>query len=520
MSRYPTNQRPSTSLSMAGLWTLVGVASLLLLGSIQALPPNDLWWHVRIGSDILDSGYIPCHDIYSLTERGQPFFYQSWLAEVLMAGLLRLGGLRLLVFTRALIMTGLFGTVMILCWWASGGDRRAAIPATLSAILLGVSNQTLRPQLFAYPLFITIYALLWRYRRGQGRQSVWLIPVLTAVWVNVHGSFALGVGLIWLIFLGELLSYALPALGGRRAPMQIQAHTRLRTLGLVALLSTVALLINPRGVGVAGYVTNLLGSTPVQALAFEWQPPSPTDGLGVLFYPILLFLFAVLALARPPVALTDLLVVLAFAWLAASGLRHVVWFGLVSAPILAEALLRLPREDLRRWRDRLACHPFGRRLIYGDASGYPGFRRIAVASAIVFLLVPAILFLFYPDDDLWLTNNTGKAAVDFMEQNGIQGRLFNELARGSYLIWRLGAAQPVFIDPRFELYSLEHFETYLTLSKAEGDVAALLAEYDFELLLLDCEWQAPLVEFVDGQPEHWRRVYEDDYTLLYRRVGE
>ena len=516
----PKGPRPLTSLSMTGLWILVIVAGLLALGSVWALPPNDLWWHARVGSDILDSGHIPRHDIYSLTERGQPFYYQSWLAEVLVAGLLRLGGLRLLVFVRALITAGLFGAVMRLCLQAGEGERGAAIPATLSAILLGVSNQTVRPQLFAYPLFITVYALLWRYRRGQGGRSVWLVPVLTAVWVNMHGSFALGVMLIWLVFLGELLGYALPTLGGGRASKRAETREGLRTLALVALLSTVVVLINPRGVGIVSYVADLLTDAPCQSLGVEWQPLDPKAGLGIIFYPMFLLMVAALALARPPVALTDLLLVLVFAWLGISGLRYVVWFGLVSAPVLAEALLHFSKEDWLRWRGRLARHPLGRRLIYRDPRGYPGFRRIVVAGAIVPLLVVGGFFLFHPDDDLWLTNNTGTAVVDFMERSGVQGRLFNELVRGSYLIWRLGPAQPVFIDPRFELYSLEHFEVYLALSDAEGDVAVLLAEYDFELLLLDREWQAGLIEFVDGEPERWRRIYEDEYVLLYQRVEE
>jgi hypothetical protein len=506
----------SRSISMAGLWTLVIVAGLLVLGSVRSLPPNDLWWHARVGSEILDGGRIPSHDVYSLTERGRPFFYQSWLSEALMAGLLRLGGVRLLVFTRALIMTGLFGAVMILCWRAGGGDRRVAIPATLSAIVLGFGNQTVRPQLFAYPLFITVYALLWRYRRGEGERSVWLIPVLTAVWVNLHGSFTLGLGLVWIVFLGELLGYALPTLASTRP----STKERIRVLGLVALLSVAVLLINPRGVGVVSYVRDLLTDAPSQLLGTEWQPPNPKSGLGLVFYPLLLWVVATLALARPTVALTDLLLVLAFAWLGASGVRYVVWFGLISAPILAEALLSLPRDDLVRWRDRLTRHTLGQRLVYGDGSGYPGFRRLAVAGAIVPLFVVGALFFFYPDDDLWLSKHTGTAAVDFMERNGIRGRLFNELGRGSYLIWRLGPAQPVFIDPRFELYSLEHFEHYLWLSNAKGDVEALLDEYDFELLLLDGETQAPLVEFVDGQPERWQQIYGDDNTLLYQRVEE
>ncbi len=506
--------------SMDKLWALVILSALLVLGSVRPLPPNDLWWHARIGNEILDSGSIPRADVYSLTEKGQPFFYQSWLAEVLMAGLLRLGGVRLLVLVRALIMTGLFGTIMVLCWWASGGDRRAAIPTTMGAVLLGLGNQTVRPQVFAYPLFVAVYVILWRYRRGGARRSVWLIPVLALVWVNLHGSFALGLGLMWIVFLGELLSRMLPALAGRGASNGGMSSERLRTLGLVVLLSTAVLLLNPRGVEIVSYVTDLLTDVPSQSLGAEWQPPDPKLGLGRSFYMLLLMGIATLALARPPIALTDLLLVLSFAWLGASGVRYVVWFGLVSAPILTGVLLRVPWDDLARWRDRLADNILGQRLVYGDGTGYPGFRRLTLIAVTGALLAVLVLFLVYPDEELWLTPLTGKAAVDYMEENGLQGRLFNELGRGSYVIWRLGPEQPVFIDPRFELYSLEHFKDYLKLSRAEEGAQELLAEYGFDLLLLDRDSQEPLVEMVDGQPERWVRIYEDDYSLLYQRVAE
>jgi len=502
---------------MNALWVLVILSFLLIFGSVWQLPPNDLWWHARIGSEILDTGQIPRQDAYSLTERGQPFFYQSWLAEVLMAGVLRLGGVRLLMLVRALITTSLYGTVMLLCWWASGGNRRVVVPATLGAILLGLGNQTVRPQLFAYPLFITVYALLWRYLHGGARRWVLIIPVLNVVWVNLHGSFALGLGLIWLVFLSELSSQIFPALAGRQTFSQANSTERLRTLGLVALLSTAVLLLNPRGVDILSYIADLLTDVPSQSLGAEWQPPSPTSGLGQSFYLLLFMAVATFALARPPVALTDLVLVLAFAWLAASGVRYIVWFGLVSAPVIASALLRFPWNDLARWRDRLAGVPIGQRLLYGDGSGYPGFRRLTLSAVTLSLLTVIALLLFFPDDDLWLTPETGSDAIEYMERTGLQGRLFNELGRGSYVIWRLGPAQPVFIDPRFELYSLEHFENYLTLSKAKTGATELLSQYDLELLLLDRESQASLAELADRQPERWRLVYEDTYTLLYQR---
>jgi hypothetical protein len=510
----------SRASSIERLWILVILCFLLVVGSARPLPPNDLWWHARIGSEILDTGHIPRHDAYSLTEQGQPFFYQSWLAEVLMAGLLRLGGVRLLVFTRALIMVALFGTVMLLCWWASVGSRRVTVLTTLGAILLGLGNQTVRPQLFAYPLFIAAYTLLWRYLRGDARRSVWLIPLLVVMWVNVHGSFVLGLGLIWLVFLGEGLSAVLPTLDGRTPSVRLHARERLKTLGLIALLSTMLILLNPRGLEILGYVTDLLTDLPSQTLGAEWQPPDPRVGLGQSFYLLLVLGIATLALARPPAPLTDLLLFLALTWLGASGLRYVVWFGLIGAPLMAGALPRLPGDDLIRWRDRLVSHVLGRRLLYGDGSGYPGFRRLTVVVVIVSLLAVIALYLFYPDDELWLTDRTGSAAVEFMDRNGMRGRLFNELGRGSYVIWSLGPAQPVFIDPRFELYSLEHFQDYLTLSNAKEGAESLLEGYDFDLLLLDRDSQAALVELLDRQPERWRRVYEDSTTLLYEHLRD
>lgn len=500
---------------MARLWAFVILTGILVLGALRPLPPNDLWWHARVGVDILETGRIPRSDVYSLTMAGQPYFYQNWLAEVIMGATLRMGGIRLLVLLRTLIMVGLFGAVLALCWWASGENRWATVAGTLTAILLGISNQAMRTQLFAYPLFIAVYVLLWRHRQGVGGRAIWMIPVLMAIWANVHGSFVLGLVLIWLVVGGELLRRTL-----ERETSDPRARRRLVTLALVALVSSLAMLANPRGVEIIGYVDHLLGSSPVQNLATEWQPPHPTSGLGILFYPAVLGLFAVLALARPPVPLTDLILVLAFAWLGTTGVRHVVWYGLVSAPVLAEALPRLPWGSLRRWRGWLARGRWGRRFIYGDPRGYSGFRRIAVAALGLTLIAVAILFLLHGDDGTWMTDDTGREAVLFMERQGIRGRLFNEMIRGSYVIWRLGPEQPVFIDPRFEFYPLDHFEAYLDISRAEGDVAAQLGAYDFDLLLLGREVQDDLVAFVETRPAEWERIYADDDTVLYRRIQD
>jgi hypothetical protein len=505
---------------MDKLWIVVILGLLFILGFARPLPPNDLWWHARVGQEILDTGRIPRVDVYSLTEQGEPFYYQSWLAEVIMGALINLGGVRLLIAVRTLIMLVLFGAVLFMSWRASGGDRRVAVPVVLATVVLGLGNQTVRPQLFAYPLFIGVYAILWRYRQGRAGRWVWLIPFLFVIWVNLHGSFALGLGLVGLVLVGELLEYGLPSLARRSTSTPVDQRQRLKTLALVLLVCIFVLIFNPRGVGIVGYVADLLTDAPSQLLGDEWQPLDPMRGLGQTFYALYLAVMAIFALARPPIRLTHLLLTLAFGWLAASGVRYVVWFGLVSAPIVANALVRFPREDLIRWRQRLVRHPIMQRLLDGDGSGYPGFRNLALAALTLAVVVALGLLILYPDEGLWLSPYTGQSAVAYMETTGVRGRLFNELGRGSYVIWALGPEQPVFIDPRFELYPLEHFEQYITLSKAEEGTEALLDEYAFDLLLLGQETQAPLINWVEGRPERWRQVYSDEYTILYQRVAQ
>ena len=52
---------------MARLWAFVILAGIVVLGILRPLPPNDLWWHARVGVDILETGRIPRSDVYSLT---------------------------------------------------------------------------------------------------------------------------------------------------------------------------------------------------------------------------------------------------------------------------------------------------------------------------------------------------------------------------------------------------------------------------------------------------------------------
>src|ERR1700760_4005608 len=45
----------------------------------------DLWWHIKVGQDILATHRWPTVDPYSFTAAGQPWIAYEWLGDVLLA---------------------------------------------------------------------------------------------------------------------------------------------------------------------------------------------------------------------------------------------------------------------------------------------------------------------------------------------------------------------------------------------------------------------------------------------------
>ena len=59
------------------------------LGPIAAF---DLWWHLKAGGMILQSGAVPHADPFSFTAAGAPWTYHSWLSGIVLTLVWRAGG--------------------------------------------------------------------------------------------------------------------------------------------------------------------------------------------------------------------------------------------------------------------------------------------------------------------------------------------------------------------------------------------------------------------------------------------
>ena len=103
------------------LWLSLMLFPLLSLAFLLPIVPNDYWWYLRLGQDIIRTGSIPSVDTYSFTRAGTPFFYQSWLAAVIFWKVYETGGLMLTFFLRALIIAVTYFLLWLLTRSAGAG---------------------------------------------------------------------------------------------------------------------------------------------------------------------------------------------------------------------------------------------------------------------------------------------------------------------------------------------------------------------------------------------------------------
>src|SRR4030067_2657605 len=136
------------------IWVLVILAGFLFFTSLIPLPPNDYWWHLKIGEYIYINHTIPTTNMFAWTlPAGQPFFYAAWFAELLFYVLYRMGGLALITTMRTVL-------IGITIWLVASESKRRSnswrIAALVTAFLclMIINNLIVRTQMWAWLPFI------------------------------------------------------------------------------------------------------------------------------------------------------------------------------------------------------------------------------------------------------------------------------------------------------------------------------------------------------------------------------
>jgi len=507
-------------LTIEQLWFAVPIFITLSFGFLLKLRLVDFWWHLKAGEIIVSSRSIPKTDLFSFTAAGHQFILQNWLVEVIYYTTYRVGGLALLVALNAMLLLAALLPTYHLCRQATDRLKLGVVSALLPAILL-LYFGSVRSQVFSFALFSAFYWVLSQYHRRK-RNLLWTLPLMMILWVNLHGAFVLGLGLIILFLSCE---------AGRRfiygdRPDTL-SHRELGGLGLTLILTVLTTLVNPETYRIYAYIRDVATNPASRALVLEWQPPRINEPEGVvLFYgPFFITLLVLLGAAVKP-RLVDLALVLTFSILGLSAVRNGVWFALIAAPVLARYL---PTVDFSAVTNTLKQLRFGRAFINRPPSGPRASAPVRYAlnrqiAALMLTLIVLVSPWIYPrlgnpafGSTLW-EKSTPVGAMDYIQEQKLEGHIFHPQVYGDYLIWRLWPDQRSFVDGRVHLFDTSVIRDY-RLAFLDSHWGERLARYDIRYLLLSKEEEENHTMSDSARASaDWRVVYEDDNSILFEKV--
>ena len=291
--------------TLGQLWAFLGVFLPALAALLVPMPAVDLAYQLRAGGDILAGHGIPASDTWTFTVQGTPWLDQQWGAQVLLAGVFQVLGWTGLALLRAALVGLTFWLLLgaIRSAWSiasvrAGGSAiassaRTATLITIAFFIVAAPALALRPQLFAIVLFAATVRIL--VERSRNPRRLWLIPFLAIAWANLHGSFPLVVVLVALAWIDEVALLRVPPPPGHPQPALRRRLLGSTGLAIIAAVCALATLVNPFGVDAWGYIVGLARDPEITSAVSEWQPPSPLDPAGFVFYLSLVAVLLVVA---------------------------------------------------------------------------------------------------------------------------------------------------------------------------------------------------------------------------------
>jgi hypothetical protein len=447
----------------------LAILSLVLGHSID----GDTWWHLADGRWMVENHRILYSDPFSYTRTGAPWAHPGYLYEVLLylvdtkAGKL---GVDLLAFT-VLVVT------FLLIWKVLQAPPLRKLFLIAIAIVVSSSYWSARPNLFSLLFSVISIGILESYRSGR-HNKLWLLPLVTLVWSNLHGGFPLA-----FIFLGI---YSLDFLRNRKCLTQF--------IGVFWLMA-LSTLMNPYGLGVYGEMLTTSARTAERMLIQEWQSPNFHQAYGMVFFTAALLTTLLMAVSKKPLSLPRLLLPLALLAMAFYSARNIAIFG-VLLPIVWNNLLPLSAKPLEP-----PTHP--RPWLTGLSLGLLVFT--ITANMISF---PEVL------RDNFSSKDITSGAVDYIRAAHPSGNLFNHYNSGGYLIWAL-PEYPVFVDSRSDIYGDEIILQSITIESALPGWQKLLTDWKIRIALVGSN--SALSEALRGL-EGWKSCYRDENFIVFLQV--
>lgn len=465
---------------------------------------NDFYWHIKTGEYIVSTLSFPVQDIFSFPYFGKEWILHEWLTEVLLYQVFHafgFTGIRVLV---AAVSVCIF---LVLCRLARKliGNETTAVLATLLFFVPTIGFASPRPQLFTFLFFAIVLRLLVDYKYFGETRRLFLLPLMTAIWANMHAAFFAGLALLLLFTASE---WVLHYFSGRDRRKDWRALQRLSGFVLASILVTA---LNPQFFKLWLYPFHVISLDAAMGFIQEWKSPN----FHLFIYKtylatIILFILSAIYAQRKP-DLTEMAIPFFFLVSGLTASRHL--------PLTCFTLLVFTCVFLRENRWLLLRHANHAAQAASKNLHDRRMERLIPALNLAFLAFFASLTIGL--------EMRGKAhdmvdaalpvkATDFIVSHGITGRMFNNYDYGGYLIYRLAPQQKVFIDGRADIFGDEFLNEYLDIYYG---AAGWKEKFDrFAIDYVICHTNAPIRQLLllEGS---FTEAYSDGMHSVLLRTG-
>ena len=476
--------------------------ALIGLGPKLMNVDGDLGRHITLGNHIITSRSIPTRDVFSHTKLGDPLTPHEWLADVIFALAHRAAGLDGIVWITALIIGAAFWLV-----YKQSLDLSSMSLLALAGTILAAAASSLhwlsRPHIFTI-LFTVIWVTELEKLRIGIRKNWFIFPVIMLIWVNTHGAFIAGI-LIWACYIAGLILD------------QKFSWPEIKTYLWIGLSSLLVSLINPDGFGIWKTGFGFLGNRYLVSHTAEYLPP---DFHQISTWPFLLMIvlsIGLLAISKRRLNASHALLLSGWTAMALYSARNIPLYAVIVAPIL----VTVGADYLQANKSKGATNRFialQYRFMDIEKSLKSGLWSGIVVVAAGLLLMRGFTLDFQNKGNQFLDDVFPVQAVDWIEENQLQGEGFNYFPWGGYLLYRTWPEMLVFIDGQTDFYGEEltrKYEKVITLSPGWEDV---LQKYQVSWVLMPT--QSELIQHLQELGD-WNAVYQDQIsTIMVLRSGE
>lgn len=472
-------------MNIAILVALPVIFTVSLNPSRESLRDPDIWWHLADARQLMTTHHFIWTEPNSFTVGGRPWVNPEWSSELPFWFGYQAFQLRGIYYTEWLIICA---NLIFLYWrgYRLSGHAGAAWWAAALAFLLVSVNTGPRTIAIAYLAMSAELTILETADQKKPR-ALWLLPPLFAVWVNLHGSWLIGLALFALYVLCGSVDFTKGVIDQKG----FSAAERNRLLAVLALC-VVALFVNPYGWRLAWNPIDMMANQKLNiANVMEWKPLNLSTIAGVSAFGAMCLMVLTNAFNGRKWRVYELVIVF-FAWYAAlDHMRFVFLAAVLTTPMLA--------RDIRRGFN-----------LGSDKHTIPAANAMIVAAAIL------VLAFSFPSE-----KNLEEKLRTFFPMNSIAAvqpswRTFNSDLVGGMMTFQ---SKPEFIDSRFDIFEHEGIlADYLTAMYLVNPLEVFNKYHIDHVLVVENMPVAYLLKHTPGWTLTKREKTGDDMYVTFART--